>query len=177
MAEVTCSAEGCERPVWARTLCGTHYSRWRRRGDVTAPLVQRRGVCSMDGCGGKHVAKGLCEKHYSRLKRWGDPALVKRPGGKPGQGVGADNPAWKGDEVGYQAVHVRLRSQRGSASALTCPCGAPAAQWAYDHADPEELRSPEGYPYSVNLDRYAALCVPCHMALDGKQESRVTITS
>lgn len=27
-----CSIEGCDSPMWARTYCGTHYQRWRKRG-------------------------------------------------------------------------------------------------------------------------------------------------
>jgi hypothetical protein len=28
-----CRVDGCERPVWARGWCGTHYRRWSKYGD------------------------------------------------------------------------------------------------------------------------------------------------
>ena len=166
VADATCSFEGCEKPVWARTLCGTHYSRWRRRGDVAAPLVQRRGTCSVEGCDDKHQARGYCDKHYRRLLDHGDPDTVGTPGPSRGANVGATNPAWKGDDAGYMAVHLRLKTLYGPAADHTCHCGAPAAQWAYLHNDPAEKVSPDGLPYSTDPARYTAMCAPCHVAFD-----------
>jgi hypothetical protein len=99
--------------------------------------------------------------HYTRLRRQGDVAIV----GSPRRAFGAENSAWIGDKATYRTVHNRIRYQRGSASEQVCSCGAPARHWAYDHADPEERIGPDG-PYSLDLDRYAALCVPCHKRLD-----------
>lgn len=33
MAKSTCSVDGCDRSVYARTWCTMHYRRWRRHGD------------------------------------------------------------------------------------------------------------------------------------------------
>lgn len=34
----TCTVEGCERTRKARGYCDTHYNRWRRGADITAPV-------------------------------------------------------------------------------------------------------------------------------------------
>lgn len=74
----------------------------------------------------------------------------------------------------YLGAHYRVHAERGRASEHTCPCGAPAAQWAYDHADPEELteaRINQGgrrrvMRYSAKPEHYVAMCVPCHVRWD-----------
>lgn len=43
----TCSVEGCEGAVKARGWCQTHYSRWRRTGDVGAATPVR--IHTLDG--------------------------------------------------------------------------------------------------------------------------------
>jgi hypothetical protein len=99
--------------------------------------------------------------HYTRWLRHSDPQVVQP------SGTGAVlNAFWKGDDVGYTGMHDRLRSWFGSASDRLCAvCGGSAAQWSYDHADPDEKASPYG-PYSVDTDHYRALCVPCHKRFD-----------
>ena len=72
--------------------------------------------------------------------------------------------------VTYAAVHQRLRKQRGSASQHRCvDCENPAAEWSYDHADPDELVDSHcGVPvrYSIDLNHYAPRCKVCHAYLD-----------
>ena len=58
--------------VSARNLCGTHYRKMRKSGELPKlPLVPR--VCE---CGSYAAAMGLCWKHYRR-KRYVE--LVQRP--------------------------------------------------------------------------------------------------
>ncbi len=83
------------------------------------------------------------------------------------------HPSWRGDDVGYQGAHIRVYRRRGLASAHVCGCGAPAADWAYDHTDPNEKMGPDRaggseLTYSADPDHYLALCRPCHRALDRK---------
>jgi len=35
----TCSVEGCDRAVWARTYCGKHYRAWHAHGDPTYRVI------------------------------------------------------------------------------------------------------------------------------------------
>jgi hypothetical protein len=82
--------------------------------------------------------------------------------------TGASNPNWRADAITYGAAHDRVRASLGSARRHTCvACGEPADDWAYNHADPEEKTSPDGYPYSVNPQHYQPMCVPCHRHFDG----------
>jgi hypothetical protein len=67
----------------------------------------------------------------------------------------------------YDGAHGRLRKLNGRASGYPCAlCGSAAAEWAYDHSDPDELTDQRGRPYSLDAGRYMALCLPCHRRLD-----------
>lgn len=60
-----------DRPIAARGLCRTCYSRWQRGGEVAAiaPLAPR--TCSVEGCDNRVHSNGLCNKHLLRLRRTG----------------------------------------------------------------------------------------------------------
>lgn len=83
----------------------------------------------------------------------------------------------------YTAAHKRLRRDQGLASRHVCPCGAQAAEWAYDHADPDELTGPVyagskvWAAYSLDPDHYVAMCVLCHRRMDSAlvQAARVLV--
>lgn len=84
---------------------------------------------------------------------------------RPFGGEGPNHPGWKGDELTYSGAHMRVRRDLGSARAFTCRCGAQAKQWAYDHADPNELQS-SGGAYSADPAHYSPMCVSCHKKAD-----------
>jgi len=68
--------------------------------------------------------------------------------------------------VSYSGAHQRTVSTRGKASKQTCPCGAPAEQWAYNHSDPDERSAVGRGAYSLDPQHYVAMCGPCHAQLD-----------
>jgi hypothetical protein len=71
--------------------------------------------------------------------------------------------------VNYYRAHRRVDEARAPAKHHTCTdCGGPAAEWSYDHADQAELIDERGRAYSLDLDRYAPRCRPCHRTFDGK---------
>lgn len=74
--------------------------------------------------------------------------------------------AWRGNLVGYTSAHQRVYRAHGVARTRRCGCGRQASHWAYQHNDPNELRTPSGLPYSGDPECYAAMCVPCHKILD-----------
>lgn len=80
--------------------------------------------------------------------------------------------AWKGDNIGYRSMHGRIREQRGSARGYWCmECKSRRADaWAYLHVCDEERWGQNGRgdlsPYCLHPEHYAALCKPCHVALD-----------
>jgi hypothetical protein len=114
------------------------------------------------------------------------------PDRQPRRRRGADHPQWKGGPlrcpqcgkpcthdvtmcmdcrrkagIRYGSVHDQVQVTRGHPSQHTCAhCTEAAAHWAYDHEDPSERLSPEGWPYSFDLSHYLPLCVRCHRAFD-----------
>lgn len=108
MTERTCTADGCDRPVLARAMCGMHYQRWLK---VNGPQPRPKVPCSIDGCDRTGGTRGLCKphyqqwwrregatttcslcdapvfslgwcrKHYRRNRRWGDPLRGDMPQG------------------------------------------------------------------------------------------------
>lgn len=69
-----CRVDDCDRPLKARGLCGLHYYRWWRHGDVHHVRTART-CCSVAGCDGRHAARGYCRKHYRRWQKHGDPSI------------------------------------------------------------------------------------------------------
>lgn len=77
-----CVVDGCEKIVWGRGLCSTHYQRWRKKGDPTiAPAFPKNGgrprlatACKIEGCDrpGPYT-RGWCRSHYEKAKNYGDP--------------------------------------------------------------------------------------------------------
>ncbi|MCA1696197.1 MAG: hypothetical protein LC749_16565, partial [Actinobacteria bacterium] len=63
--------QGCDGPHQARGLCQTHYSRWRRTGDVNAATPPNPRQCGISGCEQRHYARGLCQAHHRRWKQAG----------------------------------------------------------------------------------------------------------
>lgn len=65
----------------------------------------------------------------------------------------------------YHSTHKHVRRVRGPASEHACRCGSAADQWAYDHADPDEVQGK--HPYSLKPEHYRPLCRSCHVKEDG----------
>jgi hypothetical protein len=78
---------------------------------------------------------------------------------------------WKGDSVGYEAAHHRVRKALGSASLHACvDCGGQASDWSlsWRAVAPDRVMYDErGYAYSPDgVDAYSPRCKPCHRAYD-----------
>lgn len=69
----------------------------------------------------------------------------------------------------YNLAHQNVTRSRGKAREHTCPCGAPAQDWAYQGSDSEEVDS-KGRRFSMNADDYEAMCRRCHSRLDAKPD-------
>jgi hypothetical protein len=156
----SCSMHGCPNSPKARGLCAMHYRRWRIHGDLgsTEKLCQRNPAqCTVDDCTRTPKARGLCEMHYVRQWKHGDPNRVDQTSGN-----------FRGDNIGYTGIHMRVRSLCGPATQHRCRhCGDGAEHWAYDHGDPNAHRDDAGRLYSTETSHYMPLCVPCHRELDG----------
>lgn len=162
----TCSVEGCSKPVRARALCGMHWQRWRKA--ASADEVQPyRQMCTVHGCTRKNFGLGYCQLHYGRIQRHGDPLVALAA---PRTKTGMENHQWKGSDLGYRSAHDRIEYRRGKARDCACVhCGTQAWDWAYDHADPNELAGHNGpywCLYSADPDHYIPLCRSCHIKWD-----------
>lgn len=121
-------------------------------------------ACTIDGCPRPHKGRGYCKLHLQRVWRQGDPLRV----GVPQHHTGEEHPNWTGDTISYRGAHLRVAYQRGRAAQRLCStgCGRPAAEWAYDHQDPNELHRDDGRPFSANPAHYTPMCRPCHRRFD-----------
>lgn len=150
----TCQAPDCPAPPRSThaTYCERHYTRIRRNGSLNLKPTVLTVACANPTCDrNSQTSLGYCRRCRERVRRHGDPnvLIVKARSNRPG----------------YSSAHRRIRQDRGPATLHTCPCGAPARHWAYDHTDPLELPSCYG-PYSADPAHYLALCVRCHKRID-----------
>lgn len=72
-----CTVEGCDKPKrGAKGLCGMHYKRLLKRGDVNTVLPSgnfaKQPICAIENCNKKHVALGFCQSHYRDFKAFCD---------------------------------------------------------------------------------------------------------
>lgn len=115
-----------------------------------------------DGCLKMALTKAdgsLCSMHYNRLWR--------------GSKLGPAEPVQSG-LPSYVSAHQRVAKTKGKAAQYPCiDCSDAAADWSYDHSDPDELTRPvrlRGKPvtmsYSADVDRYEPRCRKCHAAFD-----------
>ena len=166
--------DGCDRLVKARGWCKVHSERIARTGDAgPATIRSPRKLgrpCAIDDCGGivdKTGGYDMCGKHYQRFAKHGDPSVVAIGGASLRL---EQNPRWSGDDASYNAVHIRLREQRGKASGYQCSdCGKRAREWSYDCTDAHEKVDTAMGRYSTDMDRYVPRCVSCHRLFDRKQ--------
>lgn len=74
-----CLIDGCNNNSKTKGLCGKHYQRLLRHGDVnyTEKIYDHPDTCSVDGCKNIYFTMGFCNKHYLRFKKYGDPLFTK----------------------------------------------------------------------------------------------------
>ena len=171
----TCTIENCDKREHAKGLCPQHYLRNRIYGDPLEPSHHKpRGTCSEDGCDDIHEAHGYCNKHYKRFLIHGDPSVVIVD---TWANHGSDTPA-------YAAMHQRIKAKYGPARTHDCVgCGGQAADWSYDHTDPEELSSVQDFMgnlievhYSTDPEHYSPRCKSCHFLYDTNRSTTQEVT-
>ena len=104
MTDATCSVPTCKGSVNARGLCGGHYARWRKTGDVQAdvPLAVQRPragrICTIKDCGEPEECRGWCHRHYTKWRFYGDPLGCAPPPARKGTyPPGSKTPHWERD--------------------------------------------------------------------------------
>ena len=84
---------------------------------------------------------------------------------KIGKKLGKDNPMWKGDNIGYAAIHIWLQVNFGVASkceALDCVGASQHYEWALL----------KGKTHQRRRENYQEMCVSCHRKYDMTDETR-----
>jgi len=73
---------------------------------------------------------------------------------------GPANHMWKGDEAGYQALHLRVQAERGTPSECSrCDATEGRFEWANLTGNYEDIND------------YARMCVPCHRRFDAARRA------
>lgn len=121
-----------------------------------ASLVDQVRTLYAAGCTQAEVAQqaGLTQKVvWNVMRRHG---ITARVAAKRDQ-VGPANHAWKGDDAGYQACHLRVEQRRGKP--MRCDrCGTTDPARSYDWAN-----LTGNYP---DPDDYERMCRSCHRRYD-----------
>lgn len=127
-----------------------------------------QSTCILEGCDRPRRHREWCVAHYARWLRYGDTGSVEIRPQRAGALPGEANHQWRGDNIGYAAVHRRLRVQRGPARLQPCiSCGGQADDWAYQHdADDEQICKKVELPFTTDLSHYKPMCHLCHRQFD-----------
>lgn len=160
-----CSVEGCGRRMKGHRLCRLHLERLKATGSTDDP-VTLPATCSVEGCGRPRKSRdGLCALHYVRQRKHGSVDAVKKKGRSGPRKA----------EVGYKTMHQRVKAARGPAREHACSeCGGQAIEWAYDHADPDQIEELVTWGhgkqhlahFSLDPEHYRPMCRSCHRAFD-----------
>lgn len=170
MQDPTCSVVGCTKPVKRTGLCYGHYMKRWRYGTTTPTHGQRWTDLSGRRFGSLVAVERTTNGRWSCQCDCGNTSVVRT--GDLNRGVeditcGDTRAHRRSDNPGYTAAHQRVRADRGLLSYQSCiECGAAAQHWSYDHTDPNELHTDEGYAYSADPTHYSPRCVPCHKRFD-----------
>lgn len=117
MAHRTCAAEGCDRRLYGKGYCKTHYEQFMKTGR-TRPIrsyVRYGGECAADGCSRQSHSKGYCKTHYLRLERTGNLDRIREQNSEPACSVdGCEKPI---HAKGYCGTHYARVVRTGEAGA------------------------------------------------------------
>lgn len=173
LAEGLCSVSGCGEPNRTRGFCRTHYLRWRRYGDpeivrprggvrgrvkTYAPeLVERiRELYCDRGMTLEEVAAEIGVDHGTVRNIMIRHEIPRRRQVRRRQ-TGPDNPLWRGDAVGYTALHRRVDARRGQPSKCErCGTDDPSVRYEWANLTGDY----------TNIDDFERMCALCHRRFD-----------
>ena len=110
----TCAAEDCDRSLYGKGYCTTHYAQFMKTGQTRPVRAYERmpdGVCTVEGCGRKHQAKGYCRMHYNRMTRYGRPERIRN--WNPGASCAVDGCEKPVHAGGYCGTHYMRTTRTG----------------------------------------------------------------
>ena len=107
--------------------------------------------------GKKHTEETKAQMSSDRI---GHTNNTGRTHFKDGDNTGKENSKWKGDDVGYSALHDWVAKRKGKKPCVCSICG---------FADPYKGHfhwANISREYKRDLDDFTCLCVPCHVKYD-----------
>jgi hypothetical protein len=174
-----CSLPDCERPCqqgWK--YCGSHYMKWYRHGDPYYLAPKRYGP----DLTGRRVGALVVLGRIDGSARWqcqcdcGNESVLLTGDINRGKVITCGDRTKHAHPraqlvVSYAGAHDRVKLHN------CVECGAQAADWSYNHDDPDELHewlnwaTPIEVAYSLSPEHYAARCKQCHRRFD-RDEAR-----
>lgn len=104
----------------------------------------------------------------------GNEAVVRLTHLRTGHTRSCGHLHFRGEAPAYRTVHLWIRKHRGKPDAHPCvDCAGTATEWSYNNSDPDALTSSNGFPYSLDLQRYEPRCRPCHRSYDINREGNL----
>ena len=126
---------------------------------MTSTLKKENKVC-------RFCSRSFQRDYRQTVKSWELRVLCSRDCWGKEQGIkqrgkvvpkGEESHAWKGDMAKYQAIHIWVRKEKGSAGEHNCvDCGNRAHEWSNIDSN-----------YRRVLDDYESRCRSCHRRKDG----------
>jgi hypothetical protein len=161
-----CTIEECGQPARIRGWCTKHYQRRQAHGD---PLWEPAGrdPSRYDSTGHRlhlKVCPGCGSEFQGRTDQVNCSIGCASSGKKRPPGAirhGEANHFWRGDDVGYHGLHIRVRKARGRADRCE-RCGATDPALNYDWAS--LVDNPE------TVDDFAPMCRSCHRTYDSERD-------
>ena len=101
-----CRVEGCQKEIRYKRaqLCGMHYARINRNGNVDLIRKFGRNVCFIEGCNREIHGNEMCQTHYMRERRGHEVAAP------------INTPAPKGEghisKYGYRVINGKVLEHR-----------------------------------------------------------------
>lgn len=167
--DLTCTIKDCKNKPVCRSWCGMHYTRYKRHGDpekMVKPYMNTKRYLYIQksfplwieeynsGNSVSSISKKFKVNEVTVYKylRQNNVEIDKYSSMR-----GKNNPMWKGDEVGYGALHDYVKSKLVKPSRCeNCLKNKPL-----DLANISQL-------YKRDLTDWVWLCRSCHMQQDGR---------
>lgn len=182
--EKRCTAEGCSNKHYGKGFCRPHYRR-----SVKGDLRLDEPIGSYSAARSERVAVKIRGRKFgSRPQAWCDAIRSAKKGRSNGlEGkrktdatkakIGAANSGknagnWKGDDVGYVALHERVRRVMVRVCSHCGSTESPEAALKRDAVGPLKVGQMRvsgkmrNVTYSVDVNDYFCLCTPCHRQYD-----------
>lgn len=148
MTKAICSFEECERTVYAKSLCATHYHQRRKHGTVTAirPMKSRKGICDIEGCDKLIFSTGMCRTHNWKMMK-----EIKKESGLLCKIEGCESP----EIVKHMCQAHYSRARKYGDPLAPNPRSLPIGVWGAETYDGGYLRKRRVLPDGTRETRYS----------------------